>query len=112
TCQINHAINPHHARVTAPKTRRAAKTNKRANQAAPCDGGRSSLRSVQANVRWFFAAVATSREGHRLPSFHPGLEEKLATAHYYSSGCSSCFIIYSTAPSRPPRKRPNKWPSS
>src|SRR5262249_53916621 len=32
------------------------------------------------------------------------------TAHYYSSGCSSCFIIYSTAPPRPPRKRPNKWP--
>src|SRR5262245_22180101 len=33
-------------------------------------------------------------------------------AHYYSSGYSSCFILYSTAPPRPPRKRPNKWPSS
>jgi RNA polymerase sigma-70 factor, ECF subfamily len=29
-CQISQAKNPHHARVTAPKTRRAAKTNKRA----------------------------------------------------------------------------------
>src|SRR5215831_3322271 len=29
-CQISHAKNPHHARVTAPKTRRAVKVNKRA----------------------------------------------------------------------------------
>src|SRR5215831_20543859 len=29
-CQISHAKNPHHARVTPPKTRRAAKVNKRA----------------------------------------------------------------------------------
>jgi hypothetical protein len=30
TCQISHAKNPHHARVTPAKTRRAAKGNKRA----------------------------------------------------------------------------------
>jgi hypothetical protein len=39
----------------------------------------------------------------------------LVMAHY-SSGCSSCFMyscfMYSTAPPRLPRKRPNKWPSS
>src|SRR5262249_50488986 len=28
TCQISHAKNTHHTRVTAPKTRRAAKANK------------------------------------------------------------------------------------
>src|SRR6516225_11703569 len=32
-------------------------------------------------------------------------------AHYYSSGCSSSCFMYSIAPPRPPRKRPN-WPSS
>src|SRR5258708_31795119 len=32
---MNLAKNAHDARVTAPKTRRAAKVNKRANQAAP-----------------------------------------------------------------------------
>src|SRR5262249_14358992 len=45
TAQNSHAKNPHHAKVTAPKTRRAAEANKRASfgyLTAACDGGRSS----------------------------------------------------------------------
>src|SRR5262249_33729944 len=35
-CQINHAKNPHHAKVTVPKTRRAAKANTRAKLSRAC----------------------------------------------------------------------------
>src|SRR5262245_51375423 len=45
-----------------------------------------------------------------LDRWSPAISSAAVPAH--ESGCSSCFIIYSTAPPRPPRKRPNKWPSS
>jgi hypothetical protein len=42
----------------------------------PCDGGRYPYRSVQANVRRFFAAIATSREGHRPPRSDPAVQHR------------------------------------
>jgi hypothetical protein len=65
TRQTNHAKTSHHAKVTAAKTRTVMKANKRASFGLCPPTAMLVSHCVQANVRRFLAAVATSREGRR-----------------------------------------------
>jgi hypothetical protein len=85
TRQINHAKNPHHARVTAAKTRKVTEANKRASfgcLSAHCNGGRSSPIATSSKIILLRAVAATLAPPPDEPSDHErGPRERDDHAH-------------------------------